>query len=144
MDSEAGIVDYSLWRDGQRLGRLRISFPVANNESAIFGMLEVDEAFTDIEEITQVMPPMSPINTVFQSIGGSAPERVVLRELSKEEARGVAPDRVLIMRDAAGASVPFKFLMIHRMPGLTDPRGKVFEVCRSRGIVPSEWVVSAH
>jgi hypothetical protein len=143
----AGVVNYTLWRNGQLLGRVRISFPIANNDAGIGGMFEVDEAFTDIDEMMQISPPVLPGSPTLQSLLRDAhhgPGPVALRELSDEEAQGVPPERMLIIRDAAGVALPFRFLMIKRMPGPIPDRGKLVDACREHGITPSPWMLLAH
>jgi hypothetical protein len=144
MRSRAGTSDVTLWRNGQRLGRVRISFSIENNKAGIAGMLEVDEAFSDIEEMMQSSPPMLSGTRTFQSSLRDAPSHVALREMTEAESLGVPRERLFIIRDAAGAPMPFKFLMIHRMPGPIPDRGELFDVCRERGITPSPWMLSAH
>lgn len=126
---------------------MRISFPVANSNAGIAGMLEVDEAFSDIDDMMQSSPPMVPGGPTFQSLLRDAhqgPGPVALRELSEEEARGVPPERMLIIRDSAGAALPFRFLMIQRISGPVPDRGELVDVCRERGITPSPWILLAH
>jgi hypothetical protein len=143
----AGVVNYTLWRNGQLIGRVRISFPMANSDTGIAGMLEVDEAFTDIDEMMQSSPPGLSGSPVFQSLLRDAhqgPGPVALRELSEEEARGVPAERMLIIHDSAGVAVPFRFLMIQRIPAIIPDRGELVDLCRERGITPSPWILLAH
>ena len=147
MGPRAGVVNYTLWRNGQLLGRVRISFPIANRDAGIAGMLEVDEAFSDIDEMMQSSPPMLSGSPTFQSLSRDAhqgPGPVALRELSEEEAQGVPPERMLIIRDAAGVALPCRFLMIQRLPGPMPDRGELVDVCRECGITPSPWMLLAH
>jgi hypothetical protein len=64
--------------------------------------------------------------------------------MSEAEAQGIPPERILTIRDAAGTSVPLKFLSIHRLPGPIPDRGELIDVCRERGITPSPWLILAH
>ena len=144
LTSRAGIANLTLWRNGQLLGRVRISFPIANNKAGIAGMLEVEEAFSDIEEMIQSSSPMLPGTRTFQSSLRDAPSHVALREMTEAESQGVPKERLLIIRDADGAPMPLTFVMIHRMPGPIPDRGELFDVCRERGITPSPWMLSAH
>ena len=144
MASRAGITDITLWRNGQRLGRVRISFPIADNKAGIAGMLEVEETFSDIEEMMQSSSLMLSGARTFQFSTRDASSHVALREMTEAESLGVPQERLFIMRDADGAVMPFKFLMIHRLPGPVPDRGELFDVCRERGITPSPWMLSAH
>jgi hypothetical protein len=143
LNPRAGVSNYTLWRNGQLLGRVRISFPVANNKAGIGGMLEVEEAFTDIAELMQHSWPTLPGRT-FQSLTADAPSHVVLREMSEAEAQGLPPERILVIRDSAGEDMVFKFLSIMRLPGPIPNRGELFEECQQRGIAPSPWMLLAH
>lgn len=144
MSSRAGISDITLWRNGQLLGRVRISFPVSNNKAGIAGMLEVEDAFDDIEEMMQSSSLLPSGTRTFQSSLRDAPSRVVLREMTEAESLGVPQERLLVVRDADGGAMPFKFLMIQRHPGPISGGGELLDVCRERGITPSPWILLAH
>jgi len=115
MKTELPLLDYTLWRDALLLGRVRIVFPVtARSRGLVAGMLEVQPAFVDIDELMQTQPPMPP--------------------------RG----RRLEVRDRSGRVLATDIISIdHLSPEFTE-RGELFEICAARGIPVSPWTLTAH
>ncbi len=137
------LIDYSLWRGGALMGRVRIPFP--SNSDGIFGMLEVEPGFADIEELMQVRDPWLPNGPIRQSLLRDAhrgPGPVALRELPAEEQRGLRPEQVFEVRDAAGVGIAYDMLMITKFPEPIPRHGELVDVCGAHGIRPSPWVLS--
>jgi hypothetical protein len=147
MPPEATTIDFTLWRAGVLLGRLRIGFPTSGKKPGIFGMLEVEPAFTDVDEIMQTHMEGLPGAPVFQSFLRDAhrgPGPIALKPLTPEQALGVPRDQAFLIRDAAGAEVPLSFLMIQRYPADMTEESQLIAVCRERGIAPSAWMLVAY
>lgn len=149
MPSRATEIDYTLRRNGIALGRLRIGFPVEGKTPGIAGMLEVDSAFTDIDEIMQSVVDILPGKPTFlaltrDSLRGPGPHG--LKQMTPEETKGVAPEKIFSLHDASGAEYPIRFLAIHRFPEPIpdDAEGELIDICRARGITPSPWMLMAH
>jgi hypothetical protein len=143
MSTEVGTVNYTLWRNAELLGRVRIPLPTSDG---IFGMLEVEQSFRDIEPLMQICDPFSESGRVFISFLRDAhrgPGPVALRELSPEEARGAAPERVFSVRDENGEHLEIDFLTIDRYADPIPEQGELVELCRKRGIRVSPWILGA-
>jgi hypothetical protein len=137
-------VNFTLWRNGVLLGRVRIPFSVSNSASAFCGMLEVEPAFADIEPLMQHTSPFMAGKPVLQSLMKDAhrgPGPVALKELTPEQARGLPADRILEVRDDTGTRIPIQFLSIDRLWDTAPTEGELFDVCRERGIAPSPWTL---
>jgi hypothetical protein len=144
MTGEVGTVNYSLWRNGVLLGRVRIPFP-CNDEKSLFGMLEVESTFADIDELMQTRSPFLPGRPVMQTLMRDAhhgPGPVALREATEQEARGVPAEAVLEVRDESGAAIDVDMLLIARMPGPIPDRGEIVDICRAYSIPISPWTLS--
>ncbi len=144
MTRHVGHVNFTLWRNGALLGRVRIPFPVMNSDSAFFGMLEVEPTFADIEPLMQHTEPFMAGNPVLQSLTKDAhrgPGPVALKELTPEQARGLPADLILEVRDDTGTRIPIQFLSIDRQWDTVPTEGELVDICRERGIAPSRWTL---
>ena len=138
------LVDYTLWRDGVLLGRMRIPFPT--DDDSIFGMLEVEPAFTDIDEMMQSRLSLFPGSPIVQNLTKDAhpgPGPIALQPMTPELQRGTPPERVLELRDATGETHIPRMLIIWRTPDDHMGRGELFDICQERGITMSPWILSA-
>jgi hypothetical protein len=130
------------------LARVRIVFPVTvRSRGLVAGMLEVQPAFADIDELMQTQPPMPPNAPVFQSRKSErrhGPGPVALRALTPEEARGIPRDRLLEVRDRSDRVLATDLISIDRLPAEFTERGELVELCAARGIPVSPWTLTAH
>jgi hypothetical protein len=139
-------LDYTLWRNAVLLGRVRIAFPV-RSAGLIAGMLEVESAFADIDEIMQTRSPIprdAPVQETRRSEVQHGPGPVALRELTPEEARGIPRERLLEVRDRGGQVLATDLISIDRLPPQLTEQGELVEICAARGIRVSPWCLTAH
>jgi len=138
-------LDYTLWRNAVLLGRVRIAFPV-RSAGLIAGMLEVESAFADIDEIMQTRSPIrwdAPVHETRMSEARHGPGPIALRELTLK-ARGIPRERLLEVRDRGGQVLATDLISIDRLPPRLTEQGELVEICAARGIRVSPWSLTAH
>jgi hypothetical protein len=144
--SELDPVNYTIWRNHVLLGRVRVAFPVSS-PGLIAGMLEVEPAFSDVDEIMQTRLLFPVDSRVFESKMSEAhrgPGPVALRQLTPEEAAGISHERILEVRDENGRALVTDLIAIDRLPPQLMERGELFDICKARGIRIGPWSLTAH
>ena len=145
MRTELDLVKYTLWRGGVLLGRVRVPFPTSS-PGLLAGMLEIESAFSDVDEIMQSWPPFpgSPVFASRKSEVRRGSGAVALRELTPEDAAGIPPDRILEVRDQHGQPVVTDLIGIDLLPDELMAQGELFDICVKREIPISRWSLVAH
>ena len=156
-------MSYSLWRNGQLLGELVIDYPTSRPE-LVAGMFLPAPAFAMVGALMQTRAHIIPGAPVFQSVpprpfeGDRTPNpdggrrglhsaiAVPLQPMSEEEQRGVGPELILEVRDAAGRVIPTDMVLISELPlpsaPAAGPRGQLLEACDALGVDYSGWTLS--
>ena len=145
MRNELDLVKYTLWRGGVLMGRVRVRFPTSSPD-LLAGMLEIESAFSDVDEIMQSWPPFlgAPVFESRKSDARRGSGAVALRELTREDASGIPPARVLEVRDQRGQPVVTDLIGIDLLPDELMAQGELFDICVKREIPISRWSLVAH
>jgi hypothetical protein len=147
-------VNYTLWRNGELLGRMMVPFPT-HDPDGIFGMLHPTPAYADISVLMQTRYPHLPHAPTVQhrfplTSYDEAPSHgphtsVELSQLTTGEARGVAPEAILELHDADGRTVLMDVITVSNIPlPPGEPQGEMFDLCASLGVAFSAWMLAAH
>ena len=137
---------YSLWRNGQLLGKVHVVFPTVEPD-LVGGMLHPVPEYGDIEPLIQLrMDHLTGRPVLQQSIVGyGVPERPTngrresaLRRLGVEVAGGVESACVLELRDGNDQPLELGMLSLQRVDD-RENRGEVRTACEQLGVGFSPW-----
>lgn len=136
---------YALWRDGQHLGDIALALP-ATNPASVAGVFLPTAAFAEPSPIMHVVVDHGATQPVLQGPLTHEPSSgpAAIHPLSTEQAAGIPAERRLELRDERGRALPWRLIMLDRLPSPPQGEADPMEVaCRTAGIEYSGWYVHA-
>lgn len=136
---------YSLWRNGELMAELVVSFPVSK-PGMVSGMLSIAERFTDIREIMQSRVRIFPGAPVFihhiTDEDRAQAGFVALSPMSTEQALGAPPAEQFELRDDHGEPMVADSIWIRRIE-IPDGAGELPDACHAVGLSGAGWMIIA-
>lgn len=138
---------YSVWQDGRFKGALAVRYPAQDDSRGVGGIFIPATDYSDIVPVIQYVPdlphrPKLQYDVPARSRSPGTATCEPLLPLSEEDARGVAAERVLELRDEQGNVIPTTMLMLDVFE-VPEGDGALPEACQELGIAGEGWELSA-